>query len=213
MSEPTADLASLLCSRLCHDLLSPVGAMNNGLELLAEETDPEMRKRCMELLAESARSAADKLKFFRLAFGAAGGFGAMVDPAEARALIDDLVTASGKTQVNWVVGTALMPKTAIKVLLNVVHLVNDMLVRGGAIDVGCESGNGTTELVVRGAGPRLVVDGGVRRALTEIMEIADIEARTAPAFMIAELVRGTGGVLQLAEVEGQSIVIGATLHH
>ena len=60
MTESEVDLASLLCSRLCHDLLSPVGAMNNGLELLADEHDPEMRKRCMDLLAESAKAAADK---------------------------------------------------------------------------------------------------------------------------------------------------------
>ena len=51
------NLASLLCSRLCHDLLSPVGALSNGLELLAEEKDPEMRKRCFELLEQSARAA------------------------------------------------------------------------------------------------------------------------------------------------------------
>jgi histidine phosphotransferase ChpT len=48
MSESDIDLASLLCSRLCHDLLSPVGAMNNGLELLADEHDPAMRARCMD---------------------------------------------------------------------------------------------------------------------------------------------------------------------
>src|SRR5678816_2396766 len=64
------DLASLLCSRLCHDLLSPVGALNNGLELMADEQDPEMREKCLELLNESARASANKLKFFRLAFGA-----------------------------------------------------------------------------------------------------------------------------------------------
>ena len=69
------DLASLLCSRLCHDLMSPVGALNNGIELLADETDPDMREKCLELLADSARASANKLKFFRLAFGAAGGFG------------------------------------------------------------------------------------------------------------------------------------------
>jgi histidine phosphotransferase ChpT len=79
MSETEIDFASLLCSRLCHDLLSPVGAMNNGIELLADEHDPDMRQRCMDLLTESAKAAADKLKFFRLAFGAAGGFGAEVD--------------------------------------------------------------------------------------------------------------------------------------
>ena len=66
MTVSPVDFASLLCSRLCHDLLSPVGALNNGLELLADETDPAMRERVMELLADSARASASKLKFFRL---------------------------------------------------------------------------------------------------------------------------------------------------
>ena len=75
MAQSNLDLAALLCSKLCHDLLSPVGAINNGLELLEDETDPEMRDRCLDLLADSARVSADKLKYFLLAFGAAGGFG------------------------------------------------------------------------------------------------------------------------------------------
>src|SRR6478735_6811672 len=87
------DLASLMCSRLCHDLLSPVGALNNGIELLADEQDPEMRERCLELLADSARVTANKLKFFRLAFGAGGGFGDEIDTAEARAAVDGLYGA------------------------------------------------------------------------------------------------------------------------
>ena len=78
------DLASLLCSRLCHDLLSPVGALNNGLELMADEQDPAMRERCLELLNESARASANKLKFFRLAFGAAGGFRFIDTPMHLR---------------------------------------------------------------------------------------------------------------------------------
>ena len=90
------DFASLLCSRLCHDLLCPVGALNNGLELLADEHDPEMRARCLELLAESARASANKLKFFRLAFGAAGGFGDTIDAREAQAAIEGLFAADGK---------------------------------------------------------------------------------------------------------------------
>ena len=72
------DLAALLCSRLCHDMLSPVGALNNGLELMADEKDPAMRQRCLELMEQSARVSANKLKFFRLAYGAAGGFGEQV---------------------------------------------------------------------------------------------------------------------------------------
>ena len=87
------ELASLLCSRLCHDLLSPVGALNNGIELLADEQDPEMRERCLELLSESARATANKLKFFRLAFGAAGGFGDEIDTREAKAALEGLYGA------------------------------------------------------------------------------------------------------------------------
>ena len=71
----STDLAALMCSRLCHDMLSPVGALSNGLELLADETDPDMRDKVIELLEQSAKSSAGKLKFFRLAFGAAGATG------------------------------------------------------------------------------------------------------------------------------------------
>lgn len=213
MSDTEADLASLLCSRLCHDLLSPVGAMNNGLELLAEETDPEMRRRCMELLAESAKAAADKLKFFRLAFGAAGGFGPMVDPGEARTLIETMVTADGRTTLNWVAGAELAPKAAIKVLLNIVQIVNDALVRGGTVDVGFETREGVTEIVVRGEGPRVILDAGIRRVLSGPVAMSEVESRTAAAYMIAELVANSGGVLQLAENEGKDIVIGAMIHH
>ena len=96
------DLASLLCSRLCHDLLSPVGALNNGIELLADEQDPEMRERCLELLAESARASANKLKFFRLAFGAAGGFGDQIDTHEARTALKAFMAPIGEPSlVGW----------------------------------------------------------------------------------------------------------------
>ena len=77
------DLAAMLCSRLCHDMLSPVGALSNGLELLADETDAKMRANVIELLEQSAKISTDKLKFFRLAFGAAGGFGEAVPVEEA----------------------------------------------------------------------------------------------------------------------------------
>src|SRR5690349_584631 len=112
------DLASLLASRLCHDMLSPVGALSNGLELLREEKDPEMRRRCFELLEQSAAASADKLKFFRLAFGAAGGFGEMVPVGEAHALIAALVGDSGRIELIWAVAGESLPKAAIKTLLN-----------------------------------------------------------------------------------------------
>jgi histidine phosphotransferase ChpT len=103
------DLASLLCSRLCHDLLSPVGALNNGIELLADEQDPEMRERCLELLAESAKASANKLKFYRLAFGAGGGFGDEIDTHEARAALEGLYSADKRTELGWMVADEKLP--------------------------------------------------------------------------------------------------------
>src|SRR5215218_4075374 len=118
MVNRSAEFASLLCSRLCHDLLSPVGALNNGIELLADETDPEMRERCMELLTESARASANKLKFFRLAFGAAGGFGDQIDTREARGALEGLFGADKRIELGWIVEDDQLSKGAVKLLLN-----------------------------------------------------------------------------------------------
>src|SRR5215218_8203471 len=106
------DLASLLCSRLCHDLMSPVGALNNGIELLADEQDPDMREKCLELLAESARASANKLKFFRLAFGAGGGFGEEIDTHEAKTALEGLYGGDRRTELGWMVTDDKLPKGA-----------------------------------------------------------------------------------------------------
>ena len=211
MSETEIDFASLLCSRLCHDLLSPVGAMNNGIELLADEHDPEMRRRCMDLLAESAKAAADKLKFFRLAFGAAGGFGAEVDPKEAKLVIDPMVTSSGRTVVEWAVPAQMMPKRAVKILLNLVLLANDALVRGGTLSVGAEARAGEQEIVIRASGPKIIMDSAIRAALTGQLDPAAVDSRTAAAWMAHMLAVQDGGMLQLAEPDAEHLVIGALI--
>jgi histidine phosphotransferase ChpT len=206
----TVDLAALLCSRLCHDLLSPVGAMTNGLELLAEEKDPEMRKRCMELLEQSAKTSADKLKFFRLAFGAAGGFGSSVAVDEPKALIDALVAGNERITVQWALGVDALPKAAVKVLLNLSHIGIDALVRGGTLDIGVESRGGASEIVVRAAGPKIAFDGDIGRALDGSLPIADLSSRTAPAWMLHQLAQQQGGGLQFA-LSPEALVMGAVL--
>ena len=148
------ELASLLCSRLCHDLLSPVGALNNGIELLADEQDPEMRERCLELLAESARASANKLKFFRLAFGAGGGFGEEIDTREARTALEGLYGAEKGIELGWMVEDDKMSKGAIKLLLNLAMIAGDALVRGGRLDVGAERRGSALEMVIRSEGPQ-----------------------------------------------------------
>lgn len=209
MSNSEVDLAALLCSKICHDLLSPVGAINNGLELLEDETDPVMRDRCMDLLADSARVSADKLKYFRLAFGAAGGFGDNVDPAEARQLIESLIGDSGKITLGWALQGEALPKKAIKILLNLALIAKEALVRGGSLEVGAEQGEQGIEVVVRAEGTKIALDEGIRTALDGTIEQIDLSARTAAAWMTRELALKNGGDLRISPPSGTELLLGA----
>lgn len=200
------DLASLLCSRLCHDLMSPVGALNNGIELLADEQDPDMRDRCLDLLADSARATASKLKFFRLAFGAAGGFGDEVATSEARQALEGLVGADGRTELGWMVADDKLSKGATKLLLNLALIAGDSLVRGGRLDVGVEGG----EIAIRAEGPRIALDPAVKDALLDgAGETA--EPRTAGAWLARSLAEEAGGTIQVSQPSPEVLVIGATV--
>jgi len=204
MTNPV-DFASLLCSRLCHDLLSPVGALNNGIELLSDEHDPEMRARCLDLLAESARASANKLKFFRLAFGSAGGFGEAVDTREARSAIEGLI-GDGKIQLGWMVAEPSLSKVAIKVLLNLALIAGDALVRGGRLDIGAEG----PEIVVRAEGPRLVLDSELKDALLGWTSEEALTPRAAAAWLVHSLAKDAGGEIQVSDADGV-LLFGAHL--
>ena len=205
------DLASLLCSRLCHDLLSPVGALNNGLELLADEQDPEMREKCLELLAESARASANKLKFFRLAFGAAGGFGEEIATREAQTALEGLFGPERRTELGWLVSSEKLPKDAVKLLLNLALIAGDALVRGGRLDVGGERSERGLELVIRAEGPRILLDPTLRETLQRGSSAGKIEPRAAGAWLAHGLAAGAGGSIQLSEPDAEVLMIGANL--
>jgi histidine phosphotransferase ChpT len=205
------DLASLLCSRLCHDLMSPIGALNNGIELLADETDPDMREKCLELLADSARASANKLKFFRLAFGAAGGFGEEVDTHEAEMALQGLFGPERRIELGWIVKDEKLPKGAVKLLLNLGMLAGDALVRGGRLDVGAERRSGKVELAVRAEGPRILLDPALRDTLANGVNGVAVEARAAGAWLAHNLVAEAGGSIQLSDPSSDVLLIGANL--
>ncbi|GAB4484296.1 MAG: histidine phosphotransferase family protein [Erythrobacter tepidarius] len=204
------DLAAMLCSRLCHDMLSPVGALANGLELLAEEQDPEMRARCMELLEHSAKISTDKLKFFRLAFGAAGGFGEAIPIDEAQSVVNALVADAKRVEINWAIAEPSLPKPAIKVLLNLAQIALDALVRGGVLDIGAERRDGAVEIVARARGDRIAFDETIGRALQGDLADGEITSRTAAAHMIALLAEEMAGGIQYKLGDGM-LVLGAVL--
>lgn len=205
------DLASLLCSRLCHDLLSPVGALNNGIELLADEQDPEMRERCLELLAESARASANKLKFFRLAFGAAGGFGDEIDTHEARTALEGIYGPDKRTELGWMVADDKLPKGAVKLLLNLAMIAGDALVRGGRLDVGAERRDGALEMVIRAEGPRILLDPKLRETIVAGQSGGEVEPRAAGAWLAHNLAAEANGTIRLSDSAADVLLIGVTL--
>jgi histidine phosphotransferase ChpT len=131
-----ADLAALLCSRVCHDVISPVGAINNGLELLDEGgTDEE----ALDLIRASALNASVRLKFARLAFGASGSVGASIDTGEAEKAAKDFADADKKVEVTWTGPRAIIPKNRVKLLLNLFMVAYGSIPRGGSLEVILEN--------------------------------------------------------------------------
>jgi histidine phosphotransferase ChpT len=130
------DLAALLCSRVCHDVISPVGAINNGLELLDEGgADAD----AMDLIRTSALNASVRLKFARLAFGASGSVGASIDTGEAERAAKDFAAAEKKTEVVWTGPRAIIAKNRVKLLLNLFLVAYSSIPRGGVIEVTLEN--------------------------------------------------------------------------
>lgn len=128
------DLAALLCSRVCHDLISPVGAIVNGLEVLDDNPTPDDREFALGLIRKSAKTASAKLQFCRLAFGAAGSAGAQIDTGDAEAMARGMFE-DDKTKLAWNLPRVLLAKNRVKLLLNMLVIAQQSIPRGGVLTV------------------------------------------------------------------------------
>jgi histidine phosphotransferase ChpT len=128
------ELAALLCSRVCHDLISPVGAIVNGLEVLDDNPKPEDREFALNLIRKSAKTASARLQFCRLAFGAAGSSGAQIDVGDAQTMARGHLE-DGKTTITWNLPRLLLPKNKVKLLLNMLVIAQQTIPRGGVLTV------------------------------------------------------------------------------
>src|ERR1700692_4865697 len=128
------ELAALLCSRVCHDLISPVGAIVNGLEVLDDNPKPEDRDFALELIRKSAKTASARLQFCRLAFGAAGSPGAQIDLGDAQTMARGHIE-DGKTTIAWNLPRLLLPKNRVKLLLNMMVIAQQTIPRDGVLTV------------------------------------------------------------------------------
>jgi histidine phosphotransferase ChpT len=143
------DLAALLCSKVCHDLINPVSALVNALEVLDGDKDAEMQNLAFDLVKKSATVASAKLKFCRLAYGAAGSAGATIDLAEAEIVARGFIEDE-RTKLDWNSARALWPKNKVKLILNLCAVGAASIPRGGQITMLADAEGQRIELAVEG---------------------------------------------------------------
>ncbi len=200
------DLAALLCSRVCHDVISPVGAINNGLELL-DEGGADLD--AMDLIRTSALNASVRLKFARLAFGASGSVGASIDTGEAERAAKDFAVAEKKTEVTWSGPRAIVAKNRVKLLLNLFLVAYSSIPRGGNLDI-------TLENPEFDASFKLVAKGKLMRMPPKFIEIATgtveeaIDAHSIQPYYTVLLAEECGMVLG-HEVSAEEIIFTAKI--
>jgi len=201
------DLAALLSSRVCHDVISPVGAIINGLEVLEEERDAEMRGHALALIKSSASEASARLQFCRLAFGAAGSKGAAIDTGDAEHVARQLF-ADERTRMEWKLPRVLMAKNKVKLLLNLCLIADTAIPRGGALTISGEGEGDEISLRVEAKGPNARLAPEVTRLLAGESDEATLDARAIQAYY-AGLVAESCELEVAASGGGDAIVIEA----
>lgn len=202
------DLAALLCSRVCHDVISPVGAIVNGLEVLEEEKDAEMRNFAVDLIKKSARTASARLQFCRLAFGAAGSAGASIDTGDAEQVARSLLSDE-RTKMVWNAARMLMPKNKVKLLLNLCLIAAATIPRGGTLTITI-SGTAEHESIsveARGANARLA--HAVPSLLAGTPENDNVDAHGIQAYYTGLVARAAAMSLDI-EATTDSVILTAS---
>jgi histidine phosphotransferase ChpT len=198
------DLAALLCSRVCHDVISPVGAIANGLELYDDpEMDEETRQTALDMVRSSAKTASAKLKFCRIAFGAAGSAGASIDMAEAGETAKAFVGAE-KVKLVWLAPRENRPKQQVKLVLNMLLMAMAGVPRGGMITVGVE-GNVFT---VRAQGDRAKVPEALAQVVDGTADLNLLDARLVQPYYARLLAHSAGLTLSMT-MDGEDVVVRA----
>jgi len=201
------ELAALLCSRVCHDLISPVGAIVNGLEVLDDNPKPEDREFALDLIRKSAKTASARLQFCRLAFGAAGSSGAQIDLGDAQTMARGHLE-DGKTTIAWNLPRVLLPKNRVKLLLNMVVIAGQSIPRGGTITVDPVGERESLGFRLTASGPNARVPHAVPALLDGASENGSLDAHAIQPFYAGMLARACGVKLELKS-DGDTVIIAA----
>jgi histidine phosphotransferase ChpT len=201
------ELAALLCSRVCHDLISPVGAIVNGLEVLDDNPKPEDREFALDLIRKSAKTASARLQFCRLAFGAAGSAGAQIDPGDAQTMARGHLE-DAKTKITWNLPRVLMAKNRVKLLLNMMVIAQQTIPRGGMLTVDPVGEGDSIGFRVTAAGLNARLPQNIADMLSST-EAHSVDAHAVQPYYTKLLAQACGLSVALAP-EGDAVVVTAS---
>jgi histidine phosphotransferase ChpT len=201
------DLGALLCSRVCHDIISPVGAIINGLEVLDEDNSEEMKTFAFDLIRRSAKQASAKLQFARLAFGAAGSAGAEIDLGDADKVASGYMEGE-KPDFSFEAPRILMAKNQVKLLLNLILLAVAAVPRGGTVKVKVEGSKEAPSFTLRSTGPSARVPPAFEHLVPGTIEGITVDAQMVQAYYAGALARSCGMKVSAA-LDGADVVIAA----
>ena len=199
------DLAALLCSRVCHDVISPVGAIVNGLEVLAEEKDAGMRDFALDLINRSARTASARLQFARIAFGAAGSAGSAIDTGDAEQVAKGFMN-DDKLRLSWSGPRLLMPKNRVKLLLNLLVIGASCIPRGGSLDCILEGDGDNPTFTLTAEGKNARIPHGVELSLAGTPENGAVDAHGIQPFYTGMVARASDMQVEIS-IDGEVVKI------
>jgi histidine phosphotransferase ChpT len=201
------DLAALLCSRVCHDLISPAGAIVNGLEVLEESKDEETKTFALDLIKKSARTASARLQFCRLAFGAAGSAGAQIDTGDAESVARGFIE-DDKVKLAWSVPRVLVPKNRVKLVLNMLVVAAQAIPRGGVLTVESAGSAEAMTFKITAKGLNARIAQAVPGLLAGHPAGGAVDAHAIQPFYAGLLARHCGLGVTIA-TEGDAVVVAA----
>lgn len=195
------EFSAFLVSRVCHDLVGPLGAVVNGLEVMEDERDAAMRADALKIVSSSALQALARLQFMRIAFGAAGSAGAELDIGEVGRLVGGLLEG-GKIQLDWQSPHVNWPKNWAKLLMNATLLCADCLPRGGQLTVTTSADPSTPSFKITASSPHARALDEVQKALRGETTDGQVDARGIQPYLTYRLSRALNAALTLSAREG-----------
>ncbi len=204
-------LAALMSSKLCHDVIGPIGAVNNGIELLQDEGNEDMRDQALQLVSQSAGEASARLQFYRLAFGLAGSMGQEISIRDARQLSRDFMSY-GKVKLDWpdqAGGAENMSKDAVKILCNLVVLAASALPRGGDLKVDGSVSGEDWNFTFTATGARASLREEVTTAILSGYDNDKLSALNVGIYYVMALCENSGAKIEIVSMEEEKVVLSA----